>query len=157
MTTWDHDTAEAVLRDAGLRSTSPRRTVLEVVTDHPHVSAAELTELLGTAGHRLSRQSLSNVLEDLTRTGLLRTLQPVGSAPRYENALGGEHHHLVCRGCGAVVDVPCAVGSRPCLTPAPTPDFPVVEAAEVTWWGLCSRCEPGTDRTTTPTPPEPQP
>jgi Fur family ferric uptake transcriptional regulator len=154
MTSTDRTSPEEVLHDVGLRSTAPRRTVLEVVADHPHVTAAGLAELLGTAGHRMSRQSLYNVLEDLTRTGLLRSIQPTGSAPRYETAVAGDHHHLVCRGCGTVVDVPCAVGTSPCLTPAQAPGFPVLDRAEVTWWGLCTDCSApsGTSPATAPAP-----
>ncbi|WP_432512965.1 Fur family transcriptional regulator [Kineococcus sp. SYSU DK001] len=149
MSPLDHTESEELLRAAGLRSTAPRRSVLQALEDHPHETAAGLGELLRTAGHHLSRQSLYNVLEDLTGAGVLRSIQPAGSAPRYETTVGDNHHHIVCRGCGSVQDVPCAVGSAACLTPASTPGFPVVEHADITWWGLCTTCAATPDTETT--------
>ncbi|WP_432563820.1 Fur family transcriptional regulator [Kineococcus sp. SYSU DK003] len=140
MSTLDDTATEELLRRAGLRSTAPRRAVLQVLEDHPHETAAGVAELLEDAGARLSRQSLYNVLEDLTRTGVLRSIQPAGSAPRYETTVDDNHHHLVCRRCGTVADVPCATGTPACLSPATTPGFPVVETADITWWGLCTQC-----------------
>ncbi|GAA0310243.1 Fur family transcriptional regulator [Kineococcus aurantiacus] len=140
----DPTATEELLRRAGLRSTAPRRSVLQALDDHPHATAAGLAELLERTGRRMSRQSLYNVLEDLTRTGVLRSIQPAGSAPRYETRVDDNHHHAVCRTCGTVVDVPCAVGTAACLTPAPTPGFPVVDHADITWWGLCTTCAAAT-------------
>jgi Fe2+ or Zn2+ uptake regulation protein len=146
MSPLDDTATEELLRTAGLRSTAPRRTVLQVLEDHPHQTAAGVAELLGEAGAGMSRQSLHNVLEDLTRTGVLRSIQPVGSAPRYETKVDDNHHHIVCRECGAVSDVACATGRAACLTPASTPDFAVVEHADITWSGLCVNCAPTTTR-----------
>ena len=142
----DDTATEELLRTAGLRSTAPRRAVLQVLEDHPHQTAAGVAELLGEGGASMSRQSLHNVLEDLTRTGVLRSIQPVGSAARYETEEDDNHHHIVCRTCGAVSDVACASGRPACLTPASTPDFPVVEHADITWWGLCVDCAPAETR-----------
>ena len=140
MTTERATTAEELLRGAGLRSTAPRRAVLEVVLGAPHASSGDIAGQLAGAGRTMSRQSLANVLDDLTGAGLLRSTQPAGSAVRYETRVGDDHHHLVCRGCGTVVDVECAHGAAPCLLPATDPGFPVVERAEITWWGSCAEC-----------------
>lgn len=140
MSPLDDTATEELLRRAGLRSTAPRRSVVQVLEEHPHETATGVAELLEGAGAAMSRQSIHNVLEDLTRTGVLRSIQPAGSAPRYETKVDDNHHHLVCRGCGTVVDVPCAVGDAACPAPAPTPGFPVVEHADITWWGRCTTC-----------------
>ncbi|WP_106209472.1 Fur family transcriptional regulator [Kineococcus rhizosphaerae] len=147
MSPLDRTATEELLHHAGLRSTAPRRSILQLLEDHPHETAAGLADLLADAGNPVSRQSLYNVLEDLTRTGVVRSIQPAGSAPRYETKVDDNHHHVVCRSCGTVVDVPCAVGRTACLTPASIPGFSVVDHADVTWWGLCTRC---TDPTPTP-------
>lgn len=144
MTTQEPPLPEDLLRTAGLRSTAPRRAVLQVVVERPHVSAADIAELVAPEVRPLSRQSLHNVLDDLTGAGLLRSIQPAGSGARYETRVGDNHHHLVCRGCGTVRDVDCTTGSAPCLRPAGAADFPVVDEADVTWWGLCSTCAPAT-------------
>lgn len=145
MTTQGTPAPEDLLRTAGLRSTAPRRAVLQVVVERPHVSATEIAELVETETRPLSRQSLYNVLDDLTGAGLLRSIQPAGSSPRYETRVGDNHHHIVCRSCGTVQDVDCTTGSAPCLLPAGNVGFPVIEEADVTWWGLCSTCAPTTD------------
>lgn len=129
------------LRRVGLRNTPQRRAVLAAVERHPHSTAAELAvdlEADGVAGG-LSRQGLYNVLEDLVSADLLRSLEPAGSPARFEPQRHDNHHHLVCRGCGAIQDVPCAVGTPPCLEPVTAPGFRV-ESAEVTWWGVCDAC-----------------
>lgn len=140
MSPLDDTATEELLRRAGLRSTAPRRSVLQVLEEHPHQTAAGVAELLEETGATMSRQSIHNVLDDLTRTGVLRSIQPAGSAPRYETKVDDNHHHIVCRSCGTVVDVPCAVGTPACLTPASAPGFPVVEHADITWWGRCTNC-----------------
>jgi Fur family ferric uptake transcriptional regulator len=114
--------------------------VLGALADRPHATAAEVAAALPGMG--LSRQGLYNILDDLTRVGLLRCIEPAGSATRYELRVGDNHHHLVCRRCGRVEDVACAVGAAPCLEPseeAARTGFSVDEA-EVTWWGLCATC-----------------
>jgi Fur family transcriptional regulator, stress-responsive regulator len=140
MSPLDDTATEELLRHAGLRSTAPRRSVLQAVEEHQHATATGLADVLERSGVSMSRQSLYNVLEDLTRAGVLRSIQPAGSAARYETKVDDNHHHIVCRRCETVVDVPCAVGEAACLTPASTPQFAVVEHADVTWWGLCTNC-----------------
>ena len=129
-----------LLRRNGLRSTAPRRAVLTALAATPHATTPDLESRLGpgtSAG--LSRQGLYNVLEDLTRAALVRCIEPAGSPARYELRVGDNHHHLVCRNCGRVEDVDCAVGEAPCLTPSETHGFHL-DQAEVTWWGMCGTC-----------------
>jgi Fur family ferric uptake transcriptional regulator len=133
-------TAEG-LRGKGLRVTAQRQAVLAALADKPHASAAELAAVLGDGiitGP--SKQGLYNVLDDLTRVGLVRCIEPAGSAARYELRVGDNHHHVVCRSCGRMEDVDCAVGAAPCLEPAETATGFVVDEAEVTWWGQCAAC-----------------
>ncbi|WP_020661637.1 Fur family transcriptional regulator [Amycolatopsis benzoatilytica] len=136
------DELAARLRDKGLRVTPQRRAVLAAVARTPHVTAAEIASSLSAEGAvgALSRQGLYNVLDDLVGARLLRSLEPAGSPARFEVELDDNHHHLVCRGCGRIQDVPCAVGAAPCLEPGPVPGFRV-DQAEVTWWGMCEECE----------------
>jgi len=136
-----------LLRERGLRSTPHRRAVLVALAEHSHATALEVAAAVGRAGvaagpaavTELSRQGLYNVLEDLRRVGLVRSIEPAGSAARFELQHGDNHHHLVCRTCGGVRDVPCAVGAAPCLVPSEQGDF-VIEEAEVVWWGQCGEC-----------------
>ncbi|GAB3353780.1 MULTISPECIES: Fur family transcriptional regulator [Amycolatopsis] len=132
----------ARLRDKGLRNTPQRRAVLAAVARTPHVTAAEIATVLDADGAvgALSRQGLYNVLDDLVGARLLRPLEPAGSPARFELETHDNHHHLVCRGCGRIQDVPCAIGAAPCLEPGPVPGFRV-DQAEVTWWGMCAECE----------------
>jgi Fe2+ or Zn2+ uptake regulation protein len=139
------DEFAAQLRRRGLRNTPHRRAVLGALTRHPHSTAAEVATLLDgapEAGAGLSRQGLYNVFEDLVAVGLLRSIEPAGSPARFEVETHDNHHHLVCRGCGRIQDVPCAVGATPCLDPVDAAEF-TVEVAEVTWWGRCRDCGPG--------------
>ncbi|MEV6898544.1 Fur family transcriptional regulator [Amycolatopsis sp. NPDC051372] len=127
------------LKRRGLRNTAQRRAVLGAVRDHPHTTAAEIAAAVEAGTGGLSRQGLYNVLDDLVGVGLLRTLEPAGSPARFELDKHDNHHHLVCRGCGRIEDVPCAVGSAPCLHPSSAPGF-TIDEAEVTWWGQCAEC-----------------
>ncbi|HEY3711385.1 MAG TPA: Fur family transcriptional regulator [Amycolatopsis sp.] len=135
----------ARLRERGLRNTPHRRAVLEAAGRWPHLTAAEIAASLDDrgdgmrAGAGLSRQGLYNVLDDLVAAGLLRSVEPAGSPARFELETDDNHHHLVCRECGRMQDVPCAVGAAPCLDPLEAPGFRV-EQAEVTWWGVCAEC-----------------
>lgn len=129
----------ARLRAAGLRVTRPRLMVLEALGDHPHVSADHLRSLLDeTEDHAVSRQAVYDVLHALTDAGLVRSML-VGARALYELDLLDNHHHLLCRQCGALADVPCAVGQAPCLQPSGTQGF-TVQAADVTYSGLCATC-----------------
>jgi Fur family ferric uptake transcriptional regulator len=141
------DDFTAQLREKGLRSTPHRRAVLHALADRPHATAVEVAEVVARAGaaagpaavSELSRQGLYNVLEDLRRVGLVRSIEPAGSATRFELQHGDNHHHLVCRVCGRVKDVPCAVGSAPCLDAGHQEGFEVDEA-ELVFWGRCAEC-----------------
>lgn len=128
------------LRAARLRVTRPRIAVLGAVHTHPH---ADTDTIFGTVRAELpdvSRQAVYDVLAALTSVGLVRKIQPSGSVARYESRVGDNHHHLVCRVCGKIADVDCAVGEPPCLTPPDPVDGFAVEEAEVTYWGLCPNC-----------------
>jgi Fur family ferric uptake transcriptional regulator len=132
------ETAAEQLRRTGLRNTVQRRAVLAALAERPHATASQVAAALPTLG--LSRQGLYNILDDFNRVGLVRCIEPAGSAARYELRVGDNHHHLVCRACGRVEDVACAVGAAPCLDPSDLPRGFAVDEAEVTWWGLCSDC-----------------
>ena len=130
---------EQVLRRAGLRVTRPRLAVLAAVREIPH---ADTDSLIGAVRNDLpdvSHQAVYDSLKVLSDAGLVRRLQPPGSVARYEGRVGDNHHHLVCRTCGAIVDVDCAVGEVPCLTAADDHGF-TVDEAEVIFWGLCPTC-----------------
>ncbi len=131
------------LRAASLRVTQPRLAVLAAVQEHPH---ADTDALIRTARQRLgtvSHQAVYDVLRVLTAAGLLRRIEPAGSVARYELRVGDNHHHVVCRACGTVADVDCAVGDTPCLTASDDHGFEIDEA-EVVYWGLCPACLPST-------------
>ena len=131
---------EQMLRAADLRVTRPRAAVLSAVHDHPHAD----TEAILTAvrrEHPVSHQAVYDVLAALTGAGLVRRIQPAGSVARYEARVGDNHHHLVCRTCGTVADVDCAVDSTPCLTASDDQGY-TIDEAEVVYWGTgpdCSR------------------
>ena len=127
------------LKAADLRVTRPRLAVLEVLDATPHITADEVTERVRARLGAVSTQAVYDTLNTLTRRGVLRRFEPAGSAMRFETAAGDNHHHLVCRRCGSVTDVACAVGSVPCAVPAETAGF-VVDEAEVTYWGTCAPC-----------------
>jgi Fur family ferric uptake transcriptional regulator len=129
-----------VVREAQLRVTRPRIAVLAAVHDHPH---ADTDSIIGAARAELgdvSHQAVYDVLRALTVAGLVRRIQPAGSVARYEARIGDNHHHVVCRSCGAIADVDCAVGDAPCLTAANDSGFEIDEA-EVTYWGRCLDCQ----------------
>ena len=132
-------TATEELRAAGLRVTAPRRAVLAVLHDHPHADTE--TVIRGVRVHlgAVSRQAVYDVLRVLVDARIVRRIQPAGSVGRYEVRVGDNHHHLVCRRCGAVVDVDCATGEAPCLTPAAAAGY-TVDEAEVVYWGRCPAC-----------------
>jgi len=135
-----HPTAPAeALRDAGLRVTGPRLAVLKALQDHPHADTDTLAEAARAELGAVSTQAVYDVLRALTETGLARRIEPAGSPARFEVRVGDNHHHVVCRVCGAIADVDCAVGERPCLTASEAHGF-VIDEAEVTYWGLCPDC-----------------
>ncbi|GMA32629.1 Fur family transcriptional regulator [Litorihabitans aurantiacus] len=131
----------ALLRDRGLRATRPRLAVVATLRRLPHASAEEIARDVRTSLDSVSTQAIYDVLNALTDAALVRRVDPTGArSARYELDLGDNHHHLVCRRCGLIVDVPCAVGHTVCLQPAIDHGFALAES-EVTYWGLCSRCQ----------------
>jgi Fe2+ or Zn2+ uptake regulation protein len=128
------------LRGAGLRVTESRVAVLEGLGDHPHATADTVARLVTLRLGSVSKQAVYDVLAACTDAGLLRRIEPAGSAARFETRIGDNHHHLVCRRCGRTEDVDCAVGQRPCLTPNDDAGF-AVDEAEVVFWGLCPDCQ----------------
>lgn len=143
---------EQTLRDAGLRVTRPRLAVLAAVRSHPHASTETLIDAVRTDVPGVSHQAVYDVLRALTAARLVRRIEPAGSVARYEARVGDNHHHAVCRACGAITDVDCVVGAAPCLTApddvaapggpgSPTGGF-VVDEAEILFWGTCAACSP---------------
>jgi Fur family ferric uptake transcriptional regulator len=128
-----------MLRGADLRVTKPRVAVLTAVHEHPHADTGSIIDLVRGDLGDVSHQAVYDVLRALTDTGLLRRIQPTGSLARYEPQSGDNHHHIVCRSCGAIADVACAVGAAPCLTASHDHGF-AVDEAEVTYWGICPAC-----------------
>ena len=135
------DPAE-VLRRHGVQVTAQRLAVLRVVTGRPHSRTDEIEDLVRAEIGAVSRQAVYDALGTLTDRGLLRRIQPARSPARYEARVDDNHHHLVCRSCGATVDVDCAVGRRPCLHAADDHGY-VIDEAEVIYWGLCPDCAEG--------------
>jgi len=133
------DDSTHLLRHHGLQVTAQRLAVLAAVSDRPHGTANEIADVVRSEIGTISRQSVYNVLEVLVDAGLIRRIQPAGSPARYEDRTGDNHHHLICRGCGRMVDVDCAVGVAPCLTAADDAGFEIDEA-EVIYWGRCPGC-----------------
>ena len=132
--------AEDQLRSRGLRVTRPRLTVLEVLAGGGHLEVEEITARVRERLDSVSVQAIYDVLGALARAGLARRIEPAGSAARFEARTGDNHHHVVCRGCGMMADVDCAVGEAPCLDPSASHGFELDEA-EVTFWGLCPGCQ----------------
>ena len=130
---------EQQLRGAGLRVTRPRVAVLTAAYDHPHADTESLINAVRRDLPDVSHQAVYDVLRALTTAGLLRRIEPAGSVARYESRVADNHHHVVCRSCGVIADVDCAVGYTPCLTASNDHGF-VIDEAEVTYWGLCPDC-----------------
>lgn len=128
-----------VLRRHGLQVTAQRIAVLRAVSSEPHLTANEVAEAVRHQIGSISRQSVHDTLSLLTDRGVLRRIQPAGSPARYEDRVGDNHHHLVCRRCDRVVDVDCATGETPCLVPVDDGSF-IVDEAEVVYWGVCPQC-----------------
>ena len=131
------------LKSVRLRVTRPRVAVMRAVEQHPH---ADTEIIIGAARDQqpdISRQTVYDALHALAETGLVRRIQPAGSLARYETRVGDNHHHVVCRSCGVITDVDCAVGEAPCLT-VPDDDASLagfdIDEAEVIYWGLCPDC-----------------
>jgi len=130
---------EQLLRGAALRVTRPRVAVLTAVYEHPHADTDSIIRVVREDLGEVSHQAVYDVLRALTAAGLVRRIQPSGSVARYESRVGDNHHHVVCRSCGFVADVDCAVGTTPCLTASDNHGV-AIDEAEVTYWGLCLDC-----------------
>jgi len=130
---------EQLLRGASLRVTRPRVAALTAVYQHPHADTDSIVGAVREDLGEVSTQAVYDVLRALTTAGLVRRIEPAGSVARYESRVGDNHHHLVCRSCGTIADVDCAVGDTPCLTASHDHSFSIDEA-EVTYWGLCPTC-----------------
>lgn len=138
-----------LLRAAGLRVTAPRIATLRELERHPHAAADMVSAAVRSELGAVSTQAIYDVLRVCTETGIVRRIEPAGSPARYELRTGDNHHHLVCRSCGAVDDVDCATGATPCLDPSDRRGF-VIDEAEVVFWGMCPSCQ--ADDSVTPTP-----
>ena len=130
---------DALLRRHGLQVTAQRLAVLRAVSVRPHSTADDIYKVVRAEIGAISRQAVYDALAALGDKGLLRRIQPAGSPARYEDRVGDNHHHLICRSCGRMVDVDCAVGDTPCLTAADDSGYQVDEA-EVIYWGQCPEC-----------------
>ncbi|MFT4081021.1 MAG: Fur family transcriptional regulator [Nocardioides sp.] len=130
---------EQLLRGAELRVTRPRVAVLSVVHTLPHADTESILGAVRADLPDVSHQAVYDSLHTLTAVGLVRRIQPTGSVARYESRVGDNHHHVVCRSCGAIADVDCAIGEAPCLTASNDAGY-VIDEAEVIYWGLCPTC-----------------
>jgi Fe2+ or Zn2+ uptake regulation protein len=128
-----------LLREHGVQITAQRLAVLDAVSDLSHSTADQIAGAVREAIGAVSRQAVYDTLSLLVRKGIIRRIQPAGSPARYETRVGDNHHHLICRECGRTVDVDCAVGSAPCLTPSDAAGYEIDEA-EVIYWGRCPEC-----------------
>lgn len=137
-------TAEDQLRAAGLRVTKPRLAVLRVLQEHPHSDTTTIIDEVRTGLDAVSHQAVYDCLGALTDAGIVRRIQPAGSLARYEIRRGDNHHHIVCRSCGNVEDVPCSTGAAPCLDAPENHGF-TIDEAEVIYWGRCPRCSEPSD------------
>ena len=134
-----NDGVEQLLRQHGVQVTAQRLAVMRAVSTRPHATADVLTDDVRAVIGSISRQAVYDALGVLADKHLVRRIQPAGSAARYEDRVGDNHHHLICRGCGTMFDIDCAVGAVPCLTAADDHGFEIDEA-EVVYWGRCSQC-----------------
>lgn len=131
--------AERLLREAALRVTRPRVAVLSAVYGNPHADTDTIVGVVRRDLGKVSAQAVYDVLRVLTSAELVRRIEPAGSVARYESRVGDNHHHVVCRSCGAIADVDCAVGDTPCLTASDDHGY-AIDEAEVVYWGLCPDC-----------------
>ena len=139
MTAFPSPTIAEELRGAGLRVTAARVALLETVRDGDHLDVEAIAAAVRDRIGHVSLQAVYEALHALTAAGLIRSIEPAGSPARFEGRVGDNHHHVVCRSCGAVADVDCAVGEAPCLTASDDHGFSI-EEAQVIYWGLCPGC-----------------
>lgn len=133
-----------LLRKQGFKVTAQRLAVLRAVSSQPHLTAEEVVDVVKADIGAISTRAVYDAVGVLTEMGLLRRIQPAGSAARYEDRVGDNHHHLICRACGRMVDVDCALGATPCLTAANDAGYEIDEA-EVIYWGRCPDCRQASD------------
>jgi len=133
------DSAEQLLREHGVQVTAQRLAIMRAVSSRPHATADELIDDVRALIGSISRQAVYDTLGVLVEKNLVRRIQPARSPARYEDRVGDNHHHLICRGCGATFDIACAVGAAPCLTADDDHGFEIDEA-EVIYWGRCPSC-----------------
>ena len=133
---------EQMLRAADLRVTRPRLAVLGAVHDHPHADTSSIIGFVREDLADVSHQTVYNALHALSGAGLLRHIQPPGSVARYESRVADNHHHLVCRSCGKIEDVDCAIGAAPCMTASDDHGY-AIDECEIVFWGLCPGCASG--------------
>ena len=129
-----------LLREKQVHVTAQRLAVLQAVSEQPHCTADEVAESVRAHIGTISRQAVYDALGMLAEKGIIRRIQPAGSPARYEDRVGDNHHHLICRSCGKTVDVDCALGETPCLTACDDAGY-VVDEAEVIYWGTCPACQ----------------
>lgn len=134
-----------LLRQHGLKVTAQRLAVLRAVSDRAHGTADDLATVVRGEIGTISRQAVYDVLGALVDVGLVRRIQPSQSPARYESRVDDNHHHLICRDCGRIVDVDCAVGAMPCLHPSDDHGY-VIDEAEVVYWGRCPTCRKTTNQ-----------
>ena len=139
MTTSQAPSTAEELRGAGLRVTAARVALLETVRDGDHLDVDAIAAGVRDRIGHVSLQAVYDALHALTAVGLLRRIEPAGGPARFEGRVGDNHHHVVCRSCGVVADVDCAVGEAPCLTASDAHGF-TIDEAEVIYWGLCPDC-----------------
>jgi len=136
------DALRATLKEAGLRATAQRIAILDALQAVPgHLSVERVADQVRTRLGRVSQQAVYDALGALTSAGLVRRIEPAGSPALFEARVGDNHHHVVCRGCGAVADIDCALGVAPCLEASGDHGF-LLDEAEITFWGLCPACQP---------------
>lgn len=128
-----------LLRERGIQVTAQRLAVLRAVSGRPHITADAIAEAVRAEIGTISLQSVYDALGVLVAEGLIRRIQPAGSPARFEDRVGDNHHHLICRVCGRVVDIDCAIGSAPCLSAVDDMGYEIDEA-EVAYWGRCPDC-----------------
>jgi Fe2+ or Zn2+ uptake regulation protein len=139
MTASEPPTVAEELRGAGLRVTAARVALLQTVRNGDHLGVEAIADGVRARVGHVSLQAVYDALHALTAAGLVRRIEPAGSPARFEGRVGDNHHHVVCRSCGVLADVDCAVGEAPCLTASDDHGFAIGEA-EVVYWGLCPDC-----------------
>lgn len=138
----------AMLREREVQVTAQRVAVLRAIAEQPHITAQEVAAAARAEIGTISRQSVYDAIGVLLEEGLVRRIQPIGSPARYETRVGDNHHHLICRSCGRLADIDCAVGEAPCLTAADDLGYQIDEA-EVAYWGRCPECRTNDDQRAT--------